>query len=127
MMVLPMNKRKFPLYYAAFVASLFLCALVALSPVTPKRKPMSQMSAYEYFSTQNQRPEPLSDSWMLFIVLGIAFGYILPSVIAVCRNNPNAIPIVILNLALGWTFLGWLASLMWSFASTPESRARSLG
>ena len=56
-------------------------------------------------------------SW-LFIALVL---YIMPTVIAYLRKHRNIWPIFILNLFLGWTFLGWLASLLWSLNSDVES------
>ena len=38
--------------------------------------------------------------------------YILPSIVAVCRRtNVHAGSIFIINLFLGWTFLGWVVAL----------------
>jgi hypothetical protein len=42
--------------------------------------------------------------------------YFVPSVVGWGKKNRNAI--LILNVALGWTFLGWLGALIW--ASTKD-------
>jgi hypothetical protein len=34
------------------------------------------------------------------------------------RKHPNAGAIAVLNLLLGWTFIGWVIALVWSFTST---------
>jgi hypothetical protein len=39
----------------------------------------------------------------------------LPTIIACYRGHPNAVAVAILNGLLGWTGLGWLAALVWSF------------
>ena len=44
-------------------------------------------------------------------ILGI---YFLPDWIAQSRGHPNRGSIFILNLFLGWTFLGWVAALVWA-------------
>lgn len=50
-----------------------------------------------------------------FILLAIAFiAYFLPTFIASRRDHPNGTSIFLLNLFLGWTFIGWLAALIWS-------------
>ena len=50
-------------------------------------------------------------------------GYLLPTVIACCRSHHNAGAIFVVNLALGWTFLGWLAALVWACTNqAPVSR-----
>lgn len=47
----------------------------------------------------------------IYIIIVI---YFLPSVIARSRRHINFLAIFALNLFLGWTFLGWLYSLIWS-------------
>lgn len=50
-----------------------------------------------------------------FILLAIAFiAYFLPTFIASRRDHPNGTSIFLLNLFLGWTFIGWLGALIWS-------------
>lgn len=54
-----------------------------------------------------------------FIVFsGIVFipaFYMLPTFEAWLREHPNLTSIALLNLFLGWTLLGWVAALVWSF------------
>lgn len=53
--------------------------------------------------------------------------YMLPTIIAGYRDHPNMAAIAILNFLLGWTGLGWLAALAWSFARLSSlSRPSSL-
>jgi hypothetical protein len=55
----------------------------------------------------------------LVIALAIALGvaiYLLPSIIGFARQRPNAVPILVLNVFLGWSLLGWVAALVWSLA-----------
>lgn len=51
--------------------------------------------------------------WLLLIILG-AFVYFLPSLIAHKRDKRNKTAITLLNVLLGWTFLGWVVSLVWA-------------
>lgn len=44
-------------------------------------------------------------------ILGI---YFLPDWVAQSRGHPNRGSIFVLNLFLGWTFLGWVAALIWA-------------
>lgn len=55
----------------------------------------------------------------LVIVLIVIVSYFLPTLIAVLREHHNRLPISLLNFFLGWTFIGWVASLVWSFTSPP--------
>jgi hypothetical protein len=45
------------------------------------------------------------------LVLSVTFT---PTAIATLRRHQNAGAIFVLNLFLGWTFLGWVAALAWS-------------
>jgi len=40
--------------------------------------------------------------------------YFLPAIIAFSRKRKNSGAIFVLNLFLGWTFIGWVAALVWS-------------
>ncbi|MFA4889502.1 MAG: superinfection immunity protein [Candidatus Omnitrophota bacterium] len=49
------------------------------------------------------------------MLIVLIFGlYFLPFLIASLRQHKNILAIFLLNLALGWTFLGWIAALIWS-------------
>ena len=50
--------------------------------------------------------------------VGMAF-YFLPTIIALVRQKRNTIAIFVLNFFLGWTFIGWVAALVWSLATEP--------
>ncbi len=62
---------------------------------------------------------------LLLAILVIAIGlYFLPTTIAVNRKHSNAGAIFVLNLLAGWTFLGWVLSLVWaSTADTAKAAA----
>ena len=40
--------------------------------------------------------------------------YFIPSLVAHENNHKNTTPIVILNIFLGWTFIGWVIALIWA-------------
>jgi hypothetical protein len=49
------------------------------------------------------------------ILLCIVFGaYFLPSIWAYYVNHKKKETILIINLFLGWTFVGWVVALAWS-------------
>ncbi len=60
---------------------------------------------------------------IFFVVGGIALLvfsigiYFLPSFIAIDRDHPNTISIIVINLLFGWTLIGWLICLVWAFSS----------
>lgn len=48
---------------------------------------------------------------LIFVVVCLSF---LPSIIGLVRHHKNLAGIFILNLFLGWTFIGWVVALIWS-------------
>ena len=48
-----------------------------------------------------------------FLVLGVVL-YFFPSLVARHRKKKNIMSIFALNLCLGWTFIGWVACLVWA-------------
>lgn len=57
------------------------------------------------------------------VVLSVVFFYLLPSIVAAGRHHRNASAICMMNLLLGWTFLGWVISLVWACTANVETRA----
>ena len=52
---------------------------------------------------------------VLFVVLGGGIPvYFLPTIVAVSRKMKNIAPIVIVNLLLGWTVIGWIVAFWWA-------------
>jgi hypothetical protein len=52
-------------------------------------------------------------------LFGLVFGLVLlflPTLVARSRNHPSANAIFLVNLFAGWTFIGWIVSLLWAFA-----------
>lgn len=49
----------------------------------------------------------------VILVAGLAL-YFLPSIVANHRRHRNLMPILIVNLFLGWTLLGWVVALAWA-------------
>jgi hypothetical protein len=45
------------------------------------------------------------------------FIYFLPVFIAGMRGHPNTAAIFVLTLFLGWSFIGWVIALVWSFTA----------
>jgi hypothetical protein len=54
--------------------------------------------------------------WTILVVCLVP--YFLPTIIAMMRNSPNAGGIFAVNFLLGWTFIGWVACLIWSLSET---------
>ena len=46
---------------------------------------------------------------LIFLAIGI---YFLPTIVGWSKRNAGAI--FVLNLLLGWTFVGWVVALVWA-------------
>ena len=60
-----------------------------------------------------------SIGFAIAFLLGI---YFLPDWVAQSRGHPERGSIFILNLFLGWTFLGWVAALIWANSYIDKNR-----
>lgn len=58
-----------------------------------------------------------------FLVLGLLVViYFVPFMVAKMRKHSKATAIGVLNLFLGWTGLGWIGALVWSFTENNVSK-----
>lgn len=57
---------------------------------------------------------------LMLAIVGVI--YFLPSLIAWKRDHRQGAAIMALNILLGWTFLGWVAALVWALV-TEQARA----
>jgi len=55
---------------------------------------------------------------MHFLIFGVGL-YFLPSILAAVRHTHNVAGIVLLNLFLGWTCIGWFIALLMALFSPP--------
>jgi hypothetical protein len=55
------------------------------------------------------------DTTLLAILLLCA--YFAPTVVAGARSHPQIGPIIVINLLLGWTFIGWVIALAMSVSA----------
>ncbi len=53
---------------------------------------------------------------LLASCIGLLF-YFLPAFVAFMRGHQNTVAIFLVNLLLGWTFIGWVVALVWAFTA----------
>ncbi len=58
--------------------------------------------------------------FFLIVVAGLIF-YFCPTFVAAGRDHHNVAAIFVLNLLLGWTFIGWVAALVWSLTAITKA------
>lgn len=50
------------------------------------------------------------------IIIVFLVVYFLPTLVVIFKNKNNGCSIIIINLFLGWTFIGWVVALAWACA-----------
>ncbi len=58
---------------------------------------------------------------LILFVIGLVL-YFLPSFIAANRNTVNRGSVLVINLFLGWTFIGWVISLAMACSNNLEPK-----
>ncbi len=58
----------------------------------------------------------LPKGWIMIVIS--AALYVLPSLLAWKGENPRRTTIMLVNLLLGWTVIGWIAAMIMTFAYT---------
>jgi hypothetical protein len=58
---------------------------------------------------------------IIILILPSLAVYFVPTIIALARHARNALAIVLINIFAGWTFLGWVAALIWSIVDQKQS------
>ena len=62
---------------------------------------------------------------IFFPIFGFGFVlYFLPTIIAFARNKRDTTSILLLNLFLGWTAIGWVIALVWAVKNDVPAIAR---
>lgn len=66
-----------------------------------------------------------SSGLIVFVVIGLLVGvplYFLPAIVAAARKVSNLGSVFVINLLLGWTFIGWVVALAMAMKSTEPQR-----
>ena len=66
--------------------------------------------------------EVFAPALLVIVLVGVAL-YFVPAFVATRSRHPYAGAIVVLNVLAGWTFLGWVAALVWAVAQPARSAA----
>lgn len=63
----------------------------------------------------------MSDNITLIMLTIVAlWAYLMPTIISEIRQAKHEAGIVIVNLFLGWTILGWIGALLWAASDSQE-------
>lgn len=100
-----------------------ICRFAVLGvPLRPRQfqaQTVSDGTARRYTRFMHGLPSqlPLNSGELLGVAVGafvVLTAYFLPAIIAYRRHKANRAAILAVNLFLGWTFLGWVFSLIWA-------------
>ena len=91
-----------------------------IQPYRPAPVGMSPMPPQPPLAAPGWAPAPATDrreqsgaviaiAWVCAV---LSFGYMLPWAIAATRGRSNVAAIGLINLLLGWSFIGWVVSLV---------------
>lgn len=59
---------------------------------------------------------------LLFFVGLVIFAYLLPSFVALQRKHVNTAAICVLNILVGWSFIGWVAALVLALVKSDDKK-----
>ena len=63
----------------------------------------------------------LSNTTTILMLLAVLLLYMLPTLIAYGREHPHRQDVVLLNILLGWTLIGWIGVFLWASLTHVES------
>jgi predicted MFS family arabinose efflux permease len=65
-----------------------------------------------------------NEVWVITLIMiaALVVVYFAPALIALNRRHRKRKAIFVLNLLLGWTLIGWIAAIAWSYTDNIESR-----
>ena len=109
--------------------SIFLSSITYGTSVNPNSyKPQMQSSS---LIKSNEKIEEINEpiismkskvTSLAFIIIITALIYFIPTTICLIRKHTYKLYIICLNIILGWTLIGWIASLIWSFIDNKATR-----
>lgn len=56
----------------------------------------------------------------LFVIAVMVALYFLPAIIAYKRNHHNRLAILVMDLLVGWSFIGWAIALVWACTAVKQ-------
>ncbi len=62
------------------------------------------------------------DIFEVLLVVIFVGVFSLPTIRAVVSNHPRRLAIILINIFLGWTVIGWIVSFIWAFKFVPPTQ-----
>jgi hypothetical protein len=71
---------------------------------------------FPFNPTRGYSPNPVLEIVLEIVVVALAIVvYFMPAFVAFNMHKPRRVPILVLNILLGWTFIGWMVLFVWAF------------
>ena len=58
----------------------------------------------------------------MVLLLVLCVVYFVPTIVAMARNCAKKVGIIVLNVFLGWTLIGWVLALVWAVSDSEEKK-----
>ena len=107
-----------------FISEISYVAAVSPESYKPSQMPISSLiDSDETIKGTNEpiisiKPQVTS---LIFIIIITALIYFIPTVVCLIRKHTYKFYVICLNIILGWTLIGWIASLIWSFIDNKKT------
>ncbi len=108
--------KKNPLRKLFLILGIFVCILLG----------WAVMAVWE--NVENPDPQPEAGfAWFVGTTFLISIVYFIPTMLAFERSHPQRIPILVINIFLGCTIVGWVVALVWALidSKSVDSRTRT--
>jgi len=56
----------------------------------------------------------------MITLAAMIFAYLIPWMVAAIRGHNSSPAILVTNVLLGWTAIGWIVALIWAFTSNTK-------
>lgn len=111
-----------------FISEISYVAAISLENYKPPQMPSS--SLIDSDETIKGTNEPIISmeskvTSLIYIIIITALVYFIPTVVCLIRKHTYKFYIICLNITLGWTLIGWIASLIWSFIDNKKHNSIS--
>ena len=58
---------------------------------------------------------------IVIVMIPLLLAYFIPTIIAFTKNKDNKTTVLLLNIFIGWSFIGWVVALILALKQNPPS------
>lgn len=64
----------------------------------------------------------MASGWLIILIIFAIALYFIPTIISISKGRDNTVAIFVLNLFLGWSFIGWIVALVWAVSNNSNQQ-----